>query len=133
MKIIDILGSGKVTVSCELFPPKHGSELSGVKLVVRDTAKLGPAFISITCGAGGGTGDRTVSLVDEAQNVCGVTALAHLTCISSGQDTVKSVLAELASLGIENILALRGDMPEGESLSPLPHQRHYRHACDLMK
>ena len=130
MKITDILGADKVTVSCELFPPKHGSELARAKLVVSDTAKLGPSFISITCGAGGGTGDRTVSLADEVQNACGVTALAHLTCISSGGDTVRSVLAELASLGIENILALRGDLPEGETLSP---DSRYHHASDLMK
>ena len=129
MKIIDILNAGKVTVSCELFPPKHGSELARAKLVVRDTAKLGPSFISVTCGAGGGTGDRTVSLADEV-NACGVTSLAHLTCISAGQDTVREVLAELRSRGIENVLALRGDMPEGEQA---PASRHYLHACDLMK
>ena len=128
MKIIDILNTGGVTVSCELFPPKHGTELSSVKLVVRDTAKLGPSFISITCGAGGSTGDRTVGLADEVQNVCGVTALAHLTCITSGLAIVRGVLAKLASRGIENILALRGDMPEGQTPS-----RHYLHACDLMK
>ena len=133
MKIIDILNSGKVTVSCELFPPKHGSELTGAKLAVRETAKLGPSFISITCGAGGGTGDRTINLVDEAQNVCGITALAHLTCISAGRDTIRDALAELASHGIENILALRGDMPEGEQASAQPEARQYRHACDLMK
>ena len=130
MKIIDILASDRVTVSCELFPPKHGSELARAKQVVRDTAKLAPSFISITCGAGGGTGDRTVTLADEVQNVCGVTALAHLTCISADRDTVRGVLAKLASLGIENILALRGDIPEGEALPP---GRHYRFACDLMK
>ncbi|MCL2009915.1 MAG: methylenetetrahydrofolate reductase [Synergistaceae bacterium] len=129
MKIIDILNAGKVTVSCELFPPKHGSQLSGAKLVVSETAKLNPSFISITCGAGGSTGDRTVSLAGEAQNVCGVTALAHLTCISAGRDSIKGVLAELASLGIENILALRGDLPEGQT-SPAGH---YRYASDLMR
>jgi methylenetetrahydrofolate reductase (NADPH) len=131
MKIIDILADNRVTVSCELFPPKHGSELESAKLVVRETAALSPSFISITCGAGGSTpGDRTVSLAEESQNVCGVTALAHLTCISAGQDSVKDLLADLAARGIENILALRGDIPEGESLET---PRHYRHASDLMK
>ncbi|MDR1838049.1 MAG: methylenetetrahydrofolate reductase, partial [Treponema sp.] len=130
MKIIDILKSGKVSVSCELFPPKHGSGLAGAKTIVRRTAELRPSFISITYGAGGGTSEHTVSLADKAQNSCGITALAHLTCISSGRDTVRAVLAELAAHKIENILALRGDIPEG---SQFPQNSDFHHACDLMK
>ena len=102
MKISDILSTGKVTVSCELFPPKHGSGLAGAKSVVRATAALKPSFISITYGAGGGTSGYTVSLADELQNRCGVPALAHLTCVSSGRDAVRSILAELTSRKIEN-------------------------------
>ena len=130
MKIIDILNSGKVSVSCELFPPKHGSGLTGAKSVVRRVAELRPSFISITYGAGGGTSGHTVTLADEAQNGCGVTALAHLTCVSSGRETVMGVLAELAAHKIENILALRGDIPAG---SPFPENADFHHACDLMK
>jgi len=130
MKIIDILNSGKVSVSCELFPPKHGSGLTGAKSVVRRVAELRPSFISITYGAGGGTSGHTVTLADEAQNGCGVTALAHLTCVSSGRETVMGVLAELAAHKIENILALRGDIPDG---SPFPENADFHHACDLMK
>jgi len=130
MKISDILGTGKVTVSCELFPPKHGSGLAGAKSVVRATAALNPSFISITYGAGGGTSRNTVSLADELQNGCGVTALAHLTCVSSGRDAVRGFLTELASRKIENILALRGDIPDG---SPFPANADYRHANELMQ
>ncbi|MDR1836122.1 MAG: methylenetetrahydrofolate reductase [Treponema sp.] len=130
MKISDILNNGKVTVSCELFPPKYGSGLNGAKSVVHRTAALTPSFISITYGAGGGTSNHTVSLADEAQNVCGVTALAHLTCISSRRDMIRGILAELSSRKIENILALRGDIPEG---SPFPENADFHHACDLMK
>ena len=130
MRISDILNSGKVSVSCELFPPKHGSGLAGAKSVVRQTAALGPSFISVTYGAGGGTSEYTVSLADEAQNGCGVAALAHLTCVSSGREAVRNVLAELAAHKIENILALRGDIPEG---SPFPQNADFHHACDLMK
>ena len=130
MKISDILSTGKVTVSCELFPPKHGSMLAGAKEIVRKTADLTPSFISITYGAGGGTSNNTVSLADEVQNGCGITALAHLTCISSGRETVRGVLKELAAHKIENILALRGDIPEGASI---PAQPDYRYACDLMR
>jgi len=130
MKIIDILNTGKVTVSCELFPPKHGSGLAGAKTIVQKTAALNPSFISITYGAGGGTTSNTVSLADEAQNNCNVTALAHLTCISSGTDKIRGILSELKSLKIENILALRGDITENSSF---PENSSFRHACDLMK
>jgi len=130
MKIIDILKSGKVSVSCELFPPKHGSGLVGAKSVVRKMAELKPSFISVTYGAGGGTSEYTVSLADEAQNACGVPALAHLTCVSSSRDTVRGILAELVSHGIENILALRGDVPDS---SPFPENADFHHACDLIK
>ena len=130
MKISDILKSDKVSVSCELFPPKHGSGLAGAKSVVRKMAELKPSFISVTYGAGGGTSEHTVSLADEAQNSCGVPALAHLTCVSSGRDEVKKVLTDLASHKIENILALRGDIPDG---SPFPENADFHHACDLMK
>ena len=130
MKISDILKSDKVSVSCELFPPKHGSGLAGAKSVVRRVAELGPSFISVTYGAGGGTSENTVILVDEAQNSCGVPALAHLTCVSSGREKIRGVLAELAAHKIENILALRGDIPDG---SPFPENADFHHACDLMK
>ena len=130
MKIRDILDTGKVTVSCELFPPKHGSMLSGAKDIVRMTSALNPSFISITYSAGGETGSHTVSLADEAQNGCWVTALAHLTCVSSGRESIRAVLAELASHKIENILALRGDMPESVTI---PDKAEYRYACELMR
>ena len=130
MKIIDLLNSGKVTVSCELFPPKYGSGLAGAKTIVRETAALNPAFISITYGAGGGTSANTVSLADESQNNCGITALAHLTCISSDKKTIEGMLTQLSELNIKNILALRGDISEG---SVFPQGACYHHASDLMK
>ena len=129
MRISDILNTGKVTVSCELFPPKYGSGLASAMSIVRQTAALNPAFISVTCGAGGSTGSNTVSLADEVQNNCGISALAHLTCISSDVNEIRKTLAELSSLKIKNILALRGDIPEG---SPHPENADFHHACDLM-
>lgn len=130
MKIIDIVNNEKVTVSCELFPPKQGSELAGVQSILRDTVALSPSFISVTYGAGGSTGDHTVSLADKAQNSHGITALAHLTCVSHDKETVRNVLAELKSRGIENVLALRGDIPADGSF---PVQNHYRYASELME
>jgi len=129
MKISDLLSADKVTVSCELFPPKHGSGLVGAQNIVRQTAALRPSFISITYGAGGGTSEHTVSLAEEAQKQ-GVPALAHLTCVSSDRKTIKEVLSKLSDANIKNILALRGDIPEGQ---PFPTDAQYHHACDLMK
>jgi len=129
MKISDILNTGKITVSCELFPPKHGSGLMNAQNVVRQTAALRPSFISITYGAGGGTSDHTANLAVEAQKQ-GIPALAHLTCVSSDRQTIRDVLSKLAASGIENILALRGDIPNGQ---PFPIEAQYQHASDLMK
>jgi len=127
MKISDILSTGKVTVSCELFPPKHGSGLLNAQNVVREIAALRPSFISITYGAGGGTSEHTANLAVESQKN-GIPALAHLTCVSSDSKTVNEVLSKLKAGNIENILALRGDIPDG-----LPKDAQYLHACDLMK
>jgi len=127
MKISNILNTGKITVSCELFPPKQGSGLAGAQNIVRETAALRPSFISITYGAGGGTSDYTTNLAAETQKH-GITALAHLTCVSSDRRTIRGVLSKLAEDKIENVLALRGDIPNG-----LPADAQYHHACDLMK
>ena len=130
MKIIDLLSAGKITVSCELFPPKHGSELEGAKTIVHETAALFPSFISVTYGAGGVTGRYTVYLADEVQNGSGVTALAHLTCLSHDKTDVQHILAALKERGIENILALRGDIPDGVSF---PTRDQYRYASELIR
>jgi len=111
LKVIDILNNGKVNVSCELFPPKVWSQVSGAKQVVRDIAKLSPSFMSVTYGAGGGTSEHTVDISREVQ-ACGVTAVAHLTCLSTTEEKLVSVIEQLKADKIENILALRGDKGE---------------------
>lgn len=130
MKIIDIVNTGKVAVSCELFPPKAGSKLLEAKMIVKDMAALKPSFMSITYGAGGGTSDHTVSLANEIQNTNGITALAHLTCVSSDREKIGGVLSDLKSYGIENILALRGDIPQGQSF---PNAGQFKHANELIE
>jgi len=124
MKISELLKNNEVTISCELFPPKKGSELKKAHEVVRKMAELKPAFISVTYGASGGISEHTVDLADQVQNVNGITALAHLTCASSGKEKIQQVLGELQEKKIENILALRGDIPEHLDF-PLPNQYHY--------
>ena len=125
VKVIDILNNGKVNVSCELFPPKVWSQVSGAKQVVRDIARLSPSFMSVTYGAGGGTSEHTVDLSREVQS-CGVTALAHLTCLSTDEAKLISVIEQLKADNIENILALRGD--KGELSVP----GAFAHASDLI-
>ena len=130
MKISELLKTKEVTISCELFPPKKGSELKKAHQVVKEMAILKPAYISVTYGASGGISEHTVDMANEVQNVNGVTALAHLTCASSGREKIQEVLAKLQQHHIENILALRGDIPENLDF-PLPGQ--YRHASDLIE
>lgn len=113
MRVIDLLQSGKPSLSFEVFPPKTFDNYASVEKVVNEIAQIHPAFMSVTYGAGGGTSEYTASLASGIQNFHGVTALAHLTCISSDRARVQSELERLKNAGIENILALRGDIPEG--------------------
>ncbi len=129
MKLTELLNSEEVTISCELFPPKQGAQLANYKKIVGEMAALKPAYMSVTYGATGGTSDYTVELADEIRNVNHIPALAHLTCASSTREKVTAVITELKEKKIENILALRGDIPE-HSEFPLPGQ--YRHACELI-
>lgn len=129
MKIRDILQEGRVTVSFEAFPPKKDSAFAGVLNAVDQMCALSPDFMSVTYGAGGGTSKNTVKIVDHVQNELGVTALAHLTCVSSTREHVSAMLDALREKGIENILALRGDIPQ-EADFPLPNQ--YTYASELV-
>ncbi|MEG1264111.1 MAG: methylenetetrahydrofolate reductase [Clostridia bacterium] len=122
MKITEILSSGRVTVSCELFPPKPGQPLEGALRLVRETAQLSPSFISVTCGAAGTASGNTCEMAREAQSAGGVTALAHLVCMGSSRARIDEALCQLRADGIENILALRGDVPpSGERTGCYPH------------
>ncbi len=128
MKVSEILKEDKVTISCEIFPPKKGSQLENYKGIVAEMAALKPSYISCTYGATGGTSDYTVEIADTI-NACNVPAIAHLTCASSTKEKVFSVIEELKARNIENILALRGDIPENADF-PLPNQ--YHHATELI-
>lgn len=129
MKIADILKQDRVSISCELFPPKKWSQLEDAKKTVADMAGLKPAFMSITYGASGGTSEYTVDLADEIQNVNNIPALAHLTCASSTKQKVCEVVEQLKARGIENILALRGDIPDD---TPFPCPNQYKYASELI-
>lgn len=129
MKIIDIINGGKPSLSLEVFPPKTDDKFESVKSVTEEIAALSPSFMSVTYGAGGGTSDFTVSIAKNIQEKYSVPALAHLSCISSTKERVQSQLRQLKEAGIENILALRGDIPEGMSMDKLD----YHYASELIE
>ncbi len=128
LKIIDLLKSPKVCVSCELFPPKKGSELEHAQEIVRTIAIQGVDYMSVTYGAGGTAVGKSVALVSEIER-CGVPALAHLTCVGADEGKIEGVLDQLKDAHVENVLALRGDLPQGQD-HPLGD---YAHASDLVK
>ncbi len=130
MKIIDILKSDGVHISFEVFPPKTDAGYDKVLSATDAIAKLSPTFISVTYGAGGGTSKNTANIASHIQNDLNVMSLAHLTCASSTKEEVANVIADLKSKGIENILALRGDIP-ADAPFPLPNQ--YRYASELIE
>jgi len=130
MKIRDILKNEKPHISFEVFPPKTDAGYDSVLAATEKIAALRPSFISVTYGAGGGTSKNTVSIASHIKDDFGVTSLAHLTCVSSTKDEVHKVIEQLKEKGIENILALRGDIP-AESEFPLPN--HYRYASELIE
>ena len=112
MKIIDRLREDGIHISFEIFPPKTDAGYDKVIRAAEEMAGLKPEFISVTYGAGGGTSKNTAKIASYIKHDLHVESLAHLTCASSTKDEVRSVIASLKEQGIENILALRGDISE---------------------
>ena len=128
MKIRDILGKGKPTLSFEVFPPKTEDKYESVEKAAMEIAAKKPSFMSVTYGAGGGTSRYTVEIAAEIQERYGVMALAHLTCVSSTREKVHKVLKELKLRGVENVLALRGDIPQDGKV-----EKDYHYASELIR
>ena len=129
MKIKDILRGGGVSVSLEIFPPKREENLDRTREVVERLCRRKPSFVSVTCGA---ASTRDAHTADVAAFVAarGVTALAHMTCVGAPVSAVRGQLARLRALGVENVLALRGDLPPGASA---PGEGRFAHAEDLVR
>ena len=131
MKIIDLLNQDKLSLSFEVFPPKSETAFESVKSATEEIAKLHPAFMSVTYGAGGGTSKYTLDISKNIKSIYGVPTLAHLTCVSSTKDTVKQKIQEIKTAGIENVMALRGDIPD--SLKDADRTNwDYKYAIDLI-
>ena len=132
MKIIDILKKEQMSLSFEVFPPKKETSFENVRLATEEIAVLKPAFMSVTYGAGGGTSAYTLAVAKNIKEKYNVPMLAHLTCVSSDRETVKQRIAEMKECGINNIMALRGDLtPELEQTDR--SKWDYRYAVELVR
>lgn len=131
MKITDIVSDKKLSLSFEVFPPKTDTSFESVKNATEEIAKLKPAFMSVTYGAGGGTSKYTLDIAKNINKLYGVPTLAHLTCVSSTRDTVKQRIEDIKASGIKNVMALRGDIPK-ELQNADRSGWDYRYATDLI-
>ena len=132
MKLTEIFKKNTYSLSFEVFPPKTDDVYDSVKTATEKIAKLSPAFMSVTYGAGGGTSRYTLDIARGVKEQFGVESLAHLTCVSSTRDTVKERIAAFKAAGIENVMALRGDIPKGMENADRSTW-HYRHAVELVR
>ena len=131
MKLTSILQDERPSLSFEVFPPKTDSSFDSVESAVHEIAALKPAFMSVTYGAGGGTSQYTLEIAKKIKGDHGVPTLAHLTCVSSTRQSVKERIEAMKEAGIENVMALRGDIPahrQGEDRTAWD----YRYAVDLI-
>ncbi len=138
MKVLEKFESANLSISFEVFPPKRvegnlaeeHAAMERTREVVREIARGCPSFISVTCGAAGGsTGSNTRGIAEFIEHDCKVTALAHLTCVNATRATIANEIDAFHRAGIENILCLRGDPPLGKT----PISNDYPHAVDLVK
>lgn len=130
MKISSILKSEKITISFEVFPPKTTSDYASVEQAALRVAALQPDYMSVTYGAGGGNRENTVRIAEKIQNMQKVTTIAHLTCVGASIADIDQTLDELKKVGIENILALRGDRPKNFEGDPFVD---FRYASELVE
>ena len=128
MRISELLKRDGVTFSLEVFPPKTSEKYSETAEKAREIARLKPDFMSVTYGAGGGTSEFTTGIAADIQKTFGVPTLAHLTCVSSTRAHVLKMLELYRENGIENILALRGDIPKDGRVS-----EDYHYAVELIR
>ena len=132
MKIINLLKNKKLSLSFEVFPPKTESGFETVKTATEEIAKLRPSYMSVTYGAGGGIGEYTLQIAKNIKDNYNVPTLAHLTCVSSSKETVAQKIAAMKEAGIQNVLALRGDIPQ-ELQGADRSNWDFRYAIDLVR
>ena len=132
MKITEILSKNTPLISFEVFPPKTEMAFESVRTATEEIAKLRPAFMSVTYGAGGGTSRYTLDIAKNIKELYGVPTLAHLTCVSSTRQTVNERISDIKAAGIGNVMALRGDIPR-ELENSDRSEWDYKYAIDLVR
>ena len=132
MKISELLNRDSLSLSFEVFPPKTETAFDSVKCATEEIAKMRPSFMSVTYGAGGGTSKYTLDIAKDIKERYGVPTLAHLTCVSSTKETVRERIRDIMDAGIENVMALRGDIPE-QLLGCDRSSWDYNHAFQLVR
>jgi methylenetetrahydrofolate reductase (NADPH) len=133
MRIDEILARAQEPVfSFEFFPPKTDEGERVLDQALQSLRQFEPDFVSVTYGAGGSTRDRTVKLTKWIKQELGIEAMAHLTCVGASRDELQAVLAEIAAGGVENVLALRGDPPRGET-EWRPHPQGLSYSAELVE
>ena len=130
MKISELFNKYETTLSFEVFPPKETSQFDGVLNAVDVLSSYNPDYMSVTYGAGGSTTGYTVSVADHIQNKLNTNALVHLTCVASSDEYIEKVSEELKQKGLQNILALRGDMPKDFDVNS---KRDFEYAYQLIE
>ena len=132
MKLSELFQKDGLMLSFEVFPPKTDTAFDSVKTATEEIAKLRPSFMSVTYGAGGGTSKYTLEIAKNIKAEYGVPTLAHLTCVSSTKETVHQRIADMQEAGIQNVMALRGDLTP-ELMNSDRSDWVYRHAVDLIR
>lgn len=131
MKISELLNRKTPMLSFEVFPPKTDADYESIRQAVFDVAALRPDFMSVTYGAGGGTNKNTINIAKEINDKYDVPMLAHLTCVASTKEILHERIADIKNAGIENVMALRGDIPKGLENADRSDWA-YSHATDLI-
>ena len=132
MKISEFLSRDTLSLSFEVFPPKTNTDFDSVRSATEEIAALHPSFMSVTYGAGGGTSRYTVDIAKNIKERYGVPTLAHLTCVSSTRQTVREKIELMRNAGIQNVMALRGDLTPELAASDRSGW-DYRYAIDLVR
>lgn len=131
MKLTEIFAKNQYSLSFEVFPPKTDALYDSVQTATEQIARLRPAFMSVTYGAGGGTSQYTLDIAKKIREEWGVESLAHLTCVSSTKESVRARIEDFKRVGIENIMALRGDLT-ADMVGSDRSKWDYRHAVELI-
>jgi methylenetetrahydrofolate reductase (NAD(P)H) len=133
MKIRDLITQDKATLSFEVFPPKKDTDFADVEAAALGIAAFKPDYMSVTYGAGGSTKGHTIQLAQEIQEKYDVPTIAHLTCVCASKEGIKTALADMKNAGIENILALRGDIPKNYDGQMFAEFSHASELVELIK